>query len=388
MSRLRPEPSRLDSVRRPMRRSLFFATWFALLVAGCGGSSARFDPVSDDAAVDAGELDDAVAEVADDATDDAIDDATGPDDAGTAPPDYAAKGPFAVVSGTVNVAGRPARIHAPNAATPPGGWPAVVFAHGFMLKTTDYDDLLTHVTSWGWVVLSVDYPGSFVDVDHRAVRDAIVAGGNALVSGAIGGAPKIAPAKVAAAGHSLGGKGAIMAVLAEDAFAAALAIDPVDGNPSPVGGGPTEKAPQLAPTQTAKLAVPVAYFGATQSRCAKPPAFPGSPSQPCAPEALDAAKFFDGTPGAIPRYLWTLFDFGHMQLLDNPMCGTSCDACVAGKSDTLPRRRATKALTVAFLVRHVEGDASAEPWLAGATHDELVSAKALWDGKSERPPCP
>src|SRR5690606_6216151 len=141
---------------------------------------------------------------------------------------------------------------------------------------------------------------------------------------------------------------------------AALALDPVDGNPNPIGGIPSEKMPQLVPTETAKLAVPVAFFAATQSRCAKPSTLPGSPSQACAPEALDAAKFFDGTPGSIPRYLWTLFDFGHMQFLDNPACGATCDACVAGKSDTLPRRRATKALTVAFLKRHVENDPSAE----------------------------
>lgn len=365
-----------------MRRPLLFASIVAAL--GCGGATASFDPAPpDDAELDASELvDTSASDVADDTFADA------PVEDAAPPPDYSTKGPHAIVSATVNVSGRASRIHAPNAATPPGGWPAVVFAHGFLLKPTDYDDLLGHVASWGYVVLSVDYPGSFVDVDHRNVRQAIVDGGKALATGAIAGAPTIAGGKIAAAGHSLGGKGAIMAVLAEKAFAAALALDPVDGNPSPIGGGPTEKAPQLAPTQTAKLAVPVGYFGATQSRCVKPPTLPGSPSQACAPEKLDASTFYDGTPASVPRHLWTIWDYGHMQFLDDPRCGTSCDACVVGKSDELPRRRAVKAITVAFLERHLRGDEAAETWLSGAKHGELVAAKSLWDGKGDRPPCP
>jgi hypothetical protein len=258
---------------------------------------------------------------------------------------------------------------------------AVVFAHGFQLKPTDYDLTLGHIASWGYVVVSTDYPGSLFSIDHRNARDALIKAKDALVAGSIAGIPKVDPAKIAASGHSLGGKASVMAILADKAFVAALAFDPVDGNPSPTGGTPDDAHPKMIPTETAKIAVPVGYFGATQSRCVKSSFGPA-----CAPEGADAAAFFAATPTTIPRALWTVFDFGHMQFLDGA-CGFACTACTDGKGDLAARHTAIDAIAVAFLQRHVDGIAAAQTWIDGAKRDAYVTAGVLWDGVVAKPAC-
>ena len=76
-----------------------------------------------------------------------------------------------------------------------------------------------------------------------------------------------------------------------------------------------------------------------------------------------------------------------MQFLDDPSCGFTCSVCVAGKSPVDPRKAAVRATVVAFLERHLRGDASAQSWLDGAKRAELVAAKDFWDGVSALPPC-
>jgi len=345
----------------------------ALVITGCSGSDSgeQTPPESDAALADSAPF----ADVTDRASGDT-----------SAAVDLSAPGPFGVNISNATIDGRAVHLLAPKGAAPASGFPAVVFAHGFLLKTTDYDQLLSAVAAWGYVVLSVDFPGSLFSIDHRDVRTAIIAGRDALLAGKVTGAPKVDGTKIVAAGHSLGGKGALMAVLADAGFAGAFPIDPVDGNPSPLGMTPSEKTPKLAPTETPKIKVPVGYVGATQSRCVKPPAFPGAPAQACAPETLDAATLYATTPA--PKYLWTMLDVGHMQFLDNPMCGTSCDACAAGKADVGVAKKAVASLLVAFMRFHLDGDAAAKSWLDGDAHKALVAKKALWDGTSSKPTCP
>ncbi|MGZ3451023.1 MAG: alpha/beta hydrolase [Polyangiales bacterium] len=361
------------------------AFWALILTLGCGGGSSAIEESPTDGSPSDGTFDDSAGEGDDAAgetspSETSVSETSVTSDSGPTI-DPSAKGPFDVVVSETKVGTNNAHLIAPKGAPPPSGWPAVVFAHGFQLATNNYDDILKHVASHGFVVLSVDYPGSLFSIDHRDVRDAIVNGRAALVANMVTGAPKVDPTKTASMGHSLGGKGAVWATIAEKAFTAGLALDPVDGNPSP-GGMASDKTPVLAPTETAKLTQPIGYFGATQSHCAKPGPF----SQACAPEALDAAHFFAGTPGT--KYLWTVFDFGHMQFLDNAMCGFTCDSCVAGKSDPAPRKTAIKAVSVSFLRRHVLGEADYQKWLDGSELDKDVTAKLIWDGKTAKPACP
>lgn len=341
-----------------------------LAACGCGGSGETTSTDAPDTAPI-------------DAPSDVAAEASAPDvEADVAPPsDYRNKGPatVAVVDGKVNEVA----VHAlvPSGTAPASGWPAVIFAHGFQLNPKQYDDILGHVASWGFVVVSTDYVASLVSNDHRKVRQAIVDAKNAAIAGTITGVPKVDPARVAASGHSLGGKCATWAAIGDKAFAATFVLDPVDGG-GPFDATSTPERPFLISTgEVGKLTTPVGYVGATQSRCKKM-------GTACAPEGRDAQAFFDATPTSVARFHWPIFDFGHMQFLDNPACGFTCDACVSGKSDVNARRDVVKALFVAFLARTVLGDASAQTWLDGARRAEAVAAKLVWDGKVERPACP
>ncbi len=368
------------------------ASTFAIAAASCSGSDATsparegvFDAQLDgvtgegaagdafgDVALDTSSSIDAVGEVGVDAS-----------DGGGAGVDYSVVGRHPTGTLDATISGSSVHCVAPTDAPGGAGFPGVAFAHGFMLAANGYDQLLTHLASWGYVACSTDYPGTLFSIDHRDVATALSSLRAAMAAGTISGLPKVDAARVAAAGHSLGGKGAVMAALADPAFAAVFALDPVDGNPSP--GGTIDAAhPQLTPTRTATLAVPMGYFGATQSHCTAS----SFGATPCAPTGLDAAAFYAGTPSTIARYLWTVWDFGHMQFLDDPSCGFTCSTCVAGTSPVAPRKAAVRATVVAFLERHLRGAATAESWLDGARLAQSVAAKDYWDGAGALPACP
>lgn len=357
------------------------ATLLALSLLGCGGSSTIAPDPATDGSTDP-----------DSQTPDSTGDDTSPlPDTGTtetAPPpaaNYTVAGTHATSKKDTTVSGQSVHCLFPSDAPPAAGFPGVAFAHGFQLSNGNYDQILTHIASWGYVVCSTNFPGSLLSQDHNDVATALTSTRIAMAAGTLAGLPKVDAGHIAAAGHSLGGKGATMAVLADPAFVAALTFDPVDGNPgNPLGGGPDAQHPQLAPTQTAKLKVPMGYFGATQSHCSSG----GIGSSPCAPTGLDAAALYAGTATTVPRYLWTVWDFGHMQFLDDPNCGFTCNACVAGTSSTVAARKvAIKATAVAFLERHLRGDLSAQSYLDGAKRAANVAAKNFWDGTSAAPSC-
>jgi hypothetical protein len=360
-----------------------FACMLALLGLACGPSGSGADAPTDggalpDAAVvDGGGASDANADATGNA--DAAEDAPVDASLDAGAPSFASPGPHPVTTRDATIGSTSVHLVYPTDAPPPAGFDGVAFAHGFQLKTNGYDALLTHLASWGYVVVSTDYPGTLFSIDHNDVAKALTAARTAMASGTITGLPKVDATKIAAAGHSLGGKGAVMAVLADPAFAAALTLDPVDGNPgNPLGSTTDATHPQLNPTAVAQLAVPIAYFGATQSHCG---------SNACAPTGLDAAEFFKNTPATVPHYLFTVLDFGHMQFLDDPSCGFVCSACASGNGAIDPRRAAIRATAIAFLRRHLDGDASASTWLDGSTLANTIAAGIFWDGSRPRPPC-
>jgi hypothetical protein len=283
--------------------------------------------------------------------------------------------PVTKVDGRISANG--VHVLVPGCAVPSAGFPAVVFAHGFQLTTTGYDQLLGHLASYGFLVASVDYPCSLLTCNHLHVGTAIVAGKTALIAGSISGVPKVDPTKIVASGHSLGGKGAFLAVLADATFAAALAFDPVDGNPgNPLSGGATDpQHPQLTPTSVARLTLPVGLFGAALSHCK------GSrlALSACAPTNEDAFAF----AAALVKdqhSLWTVADFGHMEFLDDPHCGLLCSACVAGTSPVEPHLLAVEAISVAYLQMTLLGDMTNVGYLNGEQLAAYVSAGTISTG--------
>ncbi len=253
-------------------------------------------------------------------------------------------------------------------------FPLVAFAHGFQLAVNNYDRLLAHIASWGYVVASVNYPGSLLSVDHRNVGAALSATRRAFAGGGPMGFPASASvdaARAVAMGHSLGGKGAIMALLDDASFVAGLALDPVDDNPSPLGRI-TDATPSLAPERMPMLRRPLGLFGATQSRCV-------NFGTACAPESGDYRQFAAAAPDGATLAIWPLRDFGHMNFVD-PGCGLICNTCANGASPLDSRLAALRELSVSFLERFTRGDTSVDGAIRGARRDALVRAGVLWDG--------
>jgi pimeloyl-ACP methyl ester carboxylesterase len=315
------------------------------------------------------------------------------DDAGTvavdAPPpfdaggrDLSQRGPFVVATWTGAIPGTATTARALYPTASDGRLPLVIFAHGFQLGVGNYDGLLSHVASWGYVVVSIDYPGTLLSVDHRNVPRAMIAARTALALGVAGfpATGRIDANRTVVMGHSLGAKGAIMAVLDEPAFVAAVALDPVDDNPSPIGGV-SDATPSIAPEQMGRLTRPLALFGATQSRCVQL-------GQACAPEGSNYLRFAAAAPAGARVGLYPLSNFGHNDFVDTA-CGFQCSVCARGAAPLDSRARALRFLTVAFLERHVRGDESLEPYVAGAGRESFVAGGALWDGRTATlPRCP
>jgi pimeloyl-ACP methyl ester carboxylesterase len=302
--------------------------------------------------------------------------------------DLTAAGPSKVaIVGATGANGKAMRVFVPQSAAPAPGFGAVVFAHGFQLGVDDYDALLSHVASWGYVVLSVDYAQPLIGVDHRDARDALVSLGRALAEGRVDGLPRIARDRMAVAGHSLGGKAAVMAALAEPAFKAVLAFDPVDGAPgNPLGGEGGAKLPLLLPDAAGELAQPSLFVGAELSHCARPIFF--IPGQACAPTGKDARAFYEASVSSSARYDVTLADFGHIDFLDRSVGGMTRDVCYHSQHNRGVRTKALDAISVAFLARHLEGKASAKTWLTGAKHDQLIESGTLVDPAATPRACP
>lgn len=390
-------------------RSLRFLWMFAAVV-GCG--SERVSPTAADTSValDTGAV--ALDAPPDDASDTGSAEDTGvapedavvaPEDAGVAPEDTGGAvvdagsvadtgsavvdagpprdrtraGPYGVGVWTGRVAGTEgdARVFFPDA---PGTerYPLVVFAHGFQMAVNHYDALLRHVASHGYVVASVHYPGTLLDVDHRNVSGALSAARRAFAGAVPGFAGRADVTRAVAMGHSLGAKGAAMAALADPGFVAGLALDPVDD--SPPFGAPSAQRPSVAPEMMSGLRVPLGLVGATQSRCPQL-------GQACAPEPHDYRQFAAAAPATVPHPVWALRNFGHMDFAD-PGCGFVCAACARGAAPIDARVAALRGLAVAFLDQYVRGDASARGWIDGAEYRALVLAGTLWDGTASTLP--
>ncbi len=301
--------------------------------------------------------------------------------------DYGQKGKYPVEIREGGAYGRDMRVFVPQSPPPPGGFGALVFAHGFQLGVDDYDALLGYVASWGYVVFSVDYPQPFIGMDHRTARDAIVKVGRAISDGLVTGVPKIAKSRLAVGGHSLGGKLAVMAALVEPAFRAVVAFDPVDGAPgTPLGGEGKPTLPILANGSLGALEQPALFFGAERSHCARGILFFGG--QACAPSNRDASTFFTASTASAARYELTLADFGHTDFLDDPVGGLTRDVCFHSKSPRGSRIAALHAATVAFLARHLHGETSAQSWLNGAEHAKLLASGVLLDPSDPDTACP
>jgi dienelactone hydrolase len=140
-------------------------------------------------------------------------------------------GPHPVASGDLTPAGLPGVVFTPRSGQ---GLPAVAFGPGWLQPIARYAELLRHLASWGLVAAApatqrgpLAAPSQLA-TDLRTVLD--VCAGVRLGDGGI----SVDPAKLALAGHGMGGGCAVLAAAADDRCQAVVTLALTATRPSAV----------------------------------------------------------------------------------------------------------------------------------------------------------
>jgi pimeloyl-ACP methyl ester carboxylesterase len=316
-------------------------------------STTETDGVADTSVVDTSVVDTSVADttpvdtsVADTTPVDTSVPDTAPGDTVVAPPDPAATGPYAVDEEEDRVEGFDVVRYVPKT---PGTFPAVVLVPGFLFDAGSFALYGRHLASHGIVTLIPTFGDTaFTPIAHRDLADHVRAMAVDLASDA-----RVDASRVGVAGHSRGGKVAILAAIRDDRPTAArikavFGMDPVDAAGGP-GASPTPENPSVTPELMAGLKVPFAVIGSE---------YGGTPlnafSPACAPTDDNYVAYTTAASQVPAIYSWLAPKSGHNDFAD-PVPLLLQFACKAG--DTPGDARAlAKTKLVAFFKRYLAGD--------------------------------
>ena len=250
--------------------------------------------------------------------------------------------------------------------TPAAGYPLILFNHGFMLWGELYRSYGERLASQGFVVALPTYTMSMVAVSHttlaadaRFVIDHCLALATDVRSPLFG---LVDAGAIGAAGHSFGGKLALLEAATDPRVRAIAALDPVDG------GGPLINDPVLylsvTPELMPEIQAPLLFVGAELGGIAY---F----LIPCAPPADNCEQFYEAANS--PAIEITQLGAGHGQYAD-PGAESMLAACAPGTVSDDGVRSSSAAYLTAFFLGHLGGDASALDWLdAQLLEDEAQS---------------
>lgn len=321
------------------RASLALLTSFGALLVACGGSSGN--PGAGDASHPS--IDGSPSGL--DATTH-IDGALPADGASPTGPDPAGDGSATVTSGDVSIPGTgsavvPATVYQPAAGAAPR--PLVVISPGFQMERAQYASYAHHLATWGFVVVLTDYADKSFFADHQAMADNV----GKVIDWAIGQhSLDVDAAKIATAGHSLGGDISVLAAADDTRVKAVVGWDPVDAT-----------SPSVVPEHMTHMTAAIAVVGETTDG--------GAGFSACAPTAENYAAFYAASPS--PAVQLTVANASHMNWVDDPTCAL-CTLCTAAANPVDPAtvHAITRRLTVAWLRKHLLADATMDAWLAAA----------------------
>ena len=260
--------------------------------------------------------------------------------------DPADDGSATVTSGDVSIPGTgtavvPATVFQPAAGATPR--PLVVISPGFQMPRAQYATYAHQLATWGFVVVLTDYADQGFFADHQAMADNV----RKVIDWAIGQqALAVDAAKIATAGHSLGGDISVLAAADDPRIKAVVGWDPVDAT-----------SPSVVPEHMTHLTAAIAVVGETTD---------GSGGfMPCAPTGDNFAAFYAASP--TPALQLTVANASHMNWVDDPTCAF-CTLCAAAANPVDPAvvHAITRRLTVAWLRKHLLADATMDAWLAAA----------------------
>lgn len=215
--------------------------------------------------------------------------------------------------------------------------PAVVFLPGRMAPDDQYESYGRALASRGFVVAMHGWYSPFTR-DTELARDA------SIIADWLVRTYKVDSGRIGIAGHSMGGKDAVLAAVQYGKFAGVVAIDPDDNGRLSVVNGPLMQ-----------LRVPLLLIGAEVAWRA---------SSVCAPQATNYQRFFEKAPPGTVEL--TLRDADHVQMLDEPD-RFGYGICRCGTADSRLVRNMTRRATVGFFLQHLQaGPALPEPPLSQA----------------------
>ncbi len=241
--------------------------------------------------------------------------------------------------------------------------PLVVLNQGFQLDPSQYLSYAEHLASWGYAVVLPGYPGSMLAPrNHRRLADDLLA----LLDWLDGEGPdpaglfegRVDPGRLVLAGHSMGGKIALLVASEDDRPLTVFGIDPVDAAGGPFGGDP-ENYPSVTPERMDAIGVPLVLLGETVNATCT-----GFACQACAPEEDNFHQYF--IHATAPALEIELVGADHMAFLDNPDCGLVCSACPDGPTAPEQVRRLTRRALLAHLQSRVRGLEAWRVFLDGA----------------------
>jgi len=272
---------------------------------------------------------------------DATVDTVPPSDISDPAADPALTGPLSVAREAVTVAGFSAVLFMPETAE---RVPAIVLAPGFQLDGDAFELFGAHLASHGIATLIPTFGDSlFAALAHSALADDVVAMVAWLATDA-----RIDATRLGAAGHSRGGKVAILATTRSSAIKATFGLDPVD-TPGGPGAQPSADNPSVTPELMAAVTVPFAVLGSAYGGTTSSPFAPA-----CAPPEDNYRQYALAATSSPARYEWVAPGSGHNDFAD-PLPFLLSLACQAG--DDPPATRAlAKTRLVQFFKRHLAGD--------------------------------
>jgi dienelactone hydrolase len=323
-----------------------------LVIAACGGSDATPSPSS--SSTDSGAP--VTTPEGGGGKDGATDGAPGTDSSAPGGDDPDADGPYASAekdaTATVASTGDMVAVHAvyPTGAGP---FPVVVIGHGMQLAPSQYYSYAKRLASFGYVAMTVDFPTSLLGNDNpKEAKDMLGGVAWAKADATIG--PKVDDNVIGMAGHSLGGKVALLAATMDTHVKAAFLLDPVDG------GGPTGcNAPACVTVSSLMpdLHIPTGFVGETTDAAGG--------LTPCAPAASNFTTFYGKTN--TPSLQVTALGANHMSFLDDlPGCGITCTFCNSATATNADVSQMARALMTAFFERHLRGKTAFDAYLTGA----------------------
>ncbi len=226
--------------------------------------------------------------------------------------------------------------------------PVVIFLPGAQLTTAMYAPTVTRLASHGFIVVRADPAFSLFSPDHAAMA----ADARAVIDWALSSSSPIAESvdatRVAAMGHSLGGKLAIMTAFADPRVKAVFGIDPVNA-----------QSPDVVPDQVSPLTIPLGFAGETLD------AATGAGGMACAPADGNYVTFYNAAARSPWSAEWTFPGISHLAFVDS-CTGLLCSFCKTSTADEGIARSNLKTLAVAFFRRHFWSDTAMESTLTGA----------------------